>query len=263
MSVLDIAMGMADAVVATLPQPMPDREILSRCRLVAHRGEHDNTHVMENTLDAFRAARDAGVWGFECDVRWTADCVPVICHDPSPARVFGAKTPVAELTFEQLRAVSPLIPSLEEVVAEFGGRCHLMLEIKSEPWARPRQQADALRDVLAGLEPVSDYHLLSLQTAMFERVGFAPAECCLPVAETNIRSMSRQALARGYAGISGHYLLLSESLRQRHAAAGQRAGTGFPASANCLRRELNRGIDWVFSDHAVRLQALRDAWLNA
>lgn len=252
---------MADAVFAALPQPMPERQALARCRLVAHRGEHDNSRVMENTLTAFRTAADAGVWGFECDVRWTADHVPVICHDPSPARVFGVKTPVAELTFDQLRERCPLIPSLEEVVAEFGGRCHLMLEVKAEPWTQPRQQSDTLRDLLAELEPVTDYHVLSLQTAMFERVAFAPAECCLPVAETNIRSMSRQALARGYAGISGHYLLLNDDLKRRHAAAGQRAGTGFPTSANCLRRELNRGIDWIFSDHAVRLQALRDSWL--
>lgn len=263
MSVLDLAMGVTDTVMAVIPRPVPSPEALARCRLISHRGEHDGRAVAENTLGAFRAAVDAGVWGIECDIRFTADDVPVICHDPSPARVFGVATPVADLSLDALRRVCPELPTLQEVIEEFGGVCHLMLEIKAEPWPSPQRRTSVLAELLGGLEPVTQYHLLSLEPSMLERVPFAPPECLLPVAETNVARMSALALARGYAGIGGHYLLLGEALRRRHAAAGQRIGTGFPASANCLRRELNRGVEWVFSNRAAALQSQLDDWRRA
>lgn len=253
-------MTVTDAVMAVIPRAHPQSDALERCRLISHRGEHDGRTVRENTLPAFRAAAAAGVWGIECDVRFTADQVPVICHDPSPARVFGVSTPVADLRFDALRRVCPQVPTLEEVIDEFGGDRHLMLELKAETWPAGAPQAAVLQDLLGALEPAAQYHLLSLEPSMFERIPFAPPGCLLPVAETNVARLSALALARGYAGISGHYLLLGETLRRRHAAAGQGIGTGFPASANCLRRELNRGVEWIFSNRAAALQSLLDDW---
>jgi len=263
MSLLDIAMAVADATVGALPRAQPTREALLRCRLVAHRGAHDNRQVLENTLPAFRAARDAGVWGIECDIRWTADLVPVICHDVDTRRVFHRGAVLRETNWADLRRDYPQIPSLEEVVGEFGGRTHLMLELKAEAWPQPRRQRDTLRQLLAPLAPVDHYHLLALDPDLFERAGAAPAPGCVPVAQGNIAQLSRTCLQRGYGGFAGHYLLLSERMRRRHAAAGQRLGTGFPASRNCLYRELNRDIDWIFSNHAVQLQQLRDAQLGS
>ena len=254
MSVLDIASAVVDVAAAAIPRPLPGREALADCRIVSHRGEHDNRAVRENTLRAFRDARDAGVLGIECDIRWTADAVPVICHDPDLARVFGLPLRVDELSHDELHARCPEVPTLEAVIAEFGGQCHLMLELKAEAWPRQVQQAQILARLLADLEPGAQFHLLSLAPEMFERASFAPPDCMLPVAETNVARMSALALERGYAGLGGHFLLLNESLHRRHAARGQHLGTGFPASANCLRRELNRGIRWIFSNHAVRLQ---------
>ena len=57
------AMAIADWLTAVVPRAVPDQETLRECRIISHRGEHDNVSVMENTLAAFRAARDAGVWG--------------------------------------------------------------------------------------------------------------------------------------------------------------------------------------------------------
>ena len=254
-SVLDIVMAVVDGIMAAIPRSVPDRSALQNCRLISHRGEHDNRHIMENTLPAFEQARSAGVWGIECDIRWTRDLVPVICHDSKPQRVFGIDIPVSELTFQELRARVPQLPSLEAVVDDFGGNTHLMLEIKSGHWPEPARQAETLCTVLKPLSPGDDYHLLALQTELFDHVPFVEKRFCLPVAETNVTTMSRYALEQGCAGLGGHYLLLNKTLQQRHGAAGQKLGTGFPASRNCLFRELNRGIEWVFSNRAVALQA--------
>jgi glycerophosphoryl diester phosphodiesterase len=230
--------------------------------IISHRGEHDNRRIHENTLEAFRAAAAAGVWGLECDLRFTADAVPVICHDADLLRVFGVQEQLRDLDAATLRRQCPQVPTLEEVLGEFGGRQHLMLEVKAENWPGQERCSRVLRDLLAALAPREDYHLLSLDPALFERLAFAPPDCFLPVAETNVRQMSDIALRGGYAGLGGHYLLLTNALKARHEAAGQSIGTGFPTSGNCLRRELNRGVRWIFSNHAVKLQGLRDDMLR-
>lgn len=257
-SVLDIAMAVVDGIMAVIPRRRPDRAALERARLISHRGEHDNIRIRENTLPAFEQARAKGVWGIECDIQWTQDLVPVICHDPSPQRLFGVDTPLAQFTFGDLRTHVPDIPNLEEVVGEFGGNTHLMLELKAGHWPEPARQSDILRDILAHLTPGDDFHLLSLKPELFDHVAFVDRRYCMPVAETNVAAISRYALDNHCAGLGGHYLLLHNNLEKRHAAAGQKLGTGFPASRNCLFRELNRGIEWVFSNDAAALQAILD-----
>ena len=262
MSLQDFAMVVVDWIMAVLPRPIPDRAALERCKIIAHRGAHDNKTVMENTLEAFDAARAAGVWGIECDIRWTADLVPVICHDPSPARVFGTAMNVSALTFDQLRTSVPDIPSLKEVIQAFAGDTHLMLELKAEAWPNPGRQREILRALLAPLTPATDFHMLALAPSLFEPLDFLPSESFFPVAEMNVSTMSTQAIAGGYAGMGGHYLLLTNRVKRNHDACGQRLGTGFPSSRNTLFRELNRGIEWIFSNDAVALQHIRDDYLQ-
>lgn len=251
-------MTVVDSVSASIPQPVPSQDALAQCKLISHRGEHDNCDTLENTLHAFTQATAAGVWGIECDIRFTRDLVPVICHDSCCTRVFGMKTPVSELLFSDLRHELPDVPALEEVIEQFGRQTHLMLELKEEPWAQPKRQRDILESALAPLEPTQDYHFLALNPDLFERVDFIPNKACMPVAEMNVGKLSRVALERGYGGLGGHYLLLGNTLLERHNAQGQRLGIGFPGSKNALFRELNRGIEWVFSNDAVAMQAIID-----
>ena len=39
--------------------------------------------------------------------------------------------------------------------------------------------------------------------------------------------------------------------------------TGYVNSKNCLFRELNRGVEWIFSDNAVELQKMVDQLLQS
>jgi len=252
----DIAMRLADTLMAVTPRHKPSPERLSACRIVSHRGEHDNVNVFENTLPAFRQAADAGVWGLECDIRWTRDDVPVICHDVDGRRVFGKAVAVADHDFHTLRDELPLVPSLAEVLQAFGGRHHLMLEIKDigEPLTAARKAV--LGELLAPYQAGSDFHMLALEPELFDAVDFLPREACFPVAELHVSRLSRAALDKSFGGLTGHFLLLNDVLKARHEGAGQRIGVGFIRSRNSLYRELNRGIDWIFSNDAVKLQAI-------
>ena len=258
-----VAMAAADWLVAGIPQSMPDRLALRACKIISHRGEHDNISVMENTLAAFDRARAAGVWGIECDIRWTADLVPVISHDACGTRLFGNPARLGELSFADLRAHMPQIPSLAELLDEFGGNTHLMLEIKEEHYPQPQQQKRILRSLLSKLIPGRDYHFLALEIEVFDKVDFVPRKFCFPVSELNVSSLSRAAIETRCGGLNGHFLLLTDKLRKRHESVGQRVGTGFIASKNGLFRELNRGIEWIFSNDAVKIQKIRDDCLGA
>ena len=256
------AIGAVDLVMAAAPRRTPGQAALRQCKIISHRGENDNRQILENTLPAFRAARDAGVWGIECDIRWTADLVPVIHHDPGCERLFGDPVTVGSLNFEELHERFPLIPSLRELIEEFGGNTHLMLEIKAEAYPEPAKQKAILQAMLSALVPGRDYHFLLLDPDLAGHVDFIAPEYTFLVAELNVGRLSRCCLQQGFGGLTGHYLMLNKSVQQKHVEAGQRIGTGFIHSRNALFRELNRGIEWIFSNRAVRVQGIRDSYLD-
>jgi glycerophosphoryl diester phosphodiesterase len=121
-----------DFIYRLLPRHSPEPETLRSCKIVSHRGEHDNISIYENTLAAFDRALDQGTWGIELDVRWTRDLQPVVAHDPDLKRVFGIETTIAEVEFDELRSHCPQVPLLSEVVATYGKQMHLMVELKEE-----------------------------------------------------------------------------------------------------------------------------------
>ena len=63
---------------------------------------------------------------------------------------------------------------------------------------------------------------------------------------------------RQLGGLCAQYLLLSRGLIGRHREPGQALGSGFASSRYGLYRELQRDIDWIFTNHAVRLCRIRD-----
>ena len=72
--------------------------------LIAHRGVHRHPGE-ENTLIAFAEAAHR-MDGFECDVRFSSDGVPVVCHDETLTRTHGEEVLVSSLTAAGLRARS-------------------------------------------------------------------------------------------------------------------------------------------------------------
>ena len=129
-----------DFIFMLLPRQSPGPEKLKACKIVSHRGEHDNITLYENTTAAFDSALEQGVWGIEFDVRWTLDFQPVVAHDPDLKRVFGIDTSIAEVEFDELRALCPEVPLLSEVITKYGRKMHFMIELKEEPYPDPARQ---------------------------------------------------------------------------------------------------------------------------
>ena len=87
--------------------------------VAGHRG--DSYNCFENTMEAFRAAYEAGSDMIETDIRLTADDELVLFHDAGAMRVAGVDVKIRELTLEQVRqlnvgsALHPAqVPTLEE-----------------------------------------------------------------------------------------------------------------------------------------------------
>ncbi len=102
----------------------------------------------ENTAVAFARAMELGADGFECDVRLSADGVPVVIHDATLERTTDATGAVHARTADELAAVdarchfvpalpafavpAPVgVPRLGDVLMRFHG-ARVILEIKDE-----------------------------------------------------------------------------------------------------------------------------------
>lgn len=249
-------MHLMDFFFARWPQPLPPADRLQNCKIISHRGEYDNIATMENTVAAFDRAASVGVWGIELDIRWTRDKMPVVVHDANLIRLYNTAEHIEQLTWQELHHRFHVIPSFSEVVERFGRRMHLMIEIKRQRWPDGRHQGRILQEILSPLAPDKDYHLLTLHPETLCRISDFPPKSFVAIASHWPDGFSRWVIKHQWGGLCGHYTLMRNTLVRKHKACGQRIGTGYPASRNCLFRQLNRGVDWIFSNNAAQLQAV-------
>jgi glycerophosphoryl diester phosphodiesterase len=69
--------------------------------VIAHRGAR--ALAPENTLAAFRRAREEGARWIETDVKLTHDGIPIIMHDDTLDRTTDGKGPVADITWADMQ----------------------------------------------------------------------------------------------------------------------------------------------------------------
>ena len=252
-----IVLAIIDFCFRFLPQKKPSLDQLKSAKLVSHRGERDNVTVFENTLESLGNAAKNGVWGIEFDIRWTKDLVPVVFHDKTAERVFKKKITINEQTFLELRKSLPLIPSLEEVVERLGKKIHFLIEIKQETFPFLEEQKIILKKILSPLEEQSDYHTITLNPETLPLVDFLKPGTKLLVAELNFNRLLNIVQKENLGGLLGHYLFLGKNILGRLRSKNQILGTGYVRSKNLFFREINRGVDWIFSNHAVEVEKMR------
>lgn len=122
-------------------------------RNFAHRGLHsEDKSVPENSLEAFRQARDAG-YGIELDLQLSRDGEVVVFHDDTLERVCGVEGRVDELDCAQLRELSlcgteQRIPLFGEVLELVNGSVPLIVELKNGK--RNKELCQKAYDLLSG-----------------------------------------------------------------------------------------------------------------
>lgn len=114
---------------------------MRRPKVFAHRGA--KAVAPENTLPAFAKAVELGADGVELDVQCSRDGVLVVMHNFTVDHTTNGTGRVADMTAAELAKLdagshfSPDfagvgVPTLEQVLAEVGGKLHLNIEVKSE-----------------------------------------------------------------------------------------------------------------------------------
>ena len=112
---------------------------MSPTLIYAHRGA--NREAGENTRTAFTRALAYPIDGIETDVQLSSDGVPVLWHDTFLGKLGMPARRVEDCAFGELQEMDFAlhfgrgqppegIMALEDFVADFRPRCHLLLEIK-------------------------------------------------------------------------------------------------------------------------------------
>lgn len=84
-----------------------------KTKITAHRGY--SVYTKENTLEAFKKAKEMGADWIELDVRKTKDNILVVIHDDNLKRVFKKNIKVSETKYSILKKYN--IPTLESIIA--------------------------------------------------------------------------------------------------------------------------------------------------
>jgi len=173
---------------------LPDRP---RPLLFAHRG--CSSLAPENTLAAFRLARQVGAPGLELDVHLCASGELVVAHDDDLRRCAGDPRRIADLSLAEIRALDvgswfdPAFageapPTLAEVLEEFAGDLYVDIEMKSGKTSHD-PLPEALAELLRGFgEPVrrgvtvSSFNPLALRRfkALLPDIATAVIYCASP-----------------------------------------------------------------------------------
>jgi glycerophosphoryl diester phosphodiesterase len=234
----------------------PSHEQKISAKLVAHRGVHENGLAIENTLKAFDLSLENKIWGIEFDIRFTKDNVPVIHHDDSLERIFKkTELKISQLNYAELRSLLPEIPSLSEVVHRYGGKIKLLIEVKEpEGYQLKPDNLQALENTLRLIRPREDYYLLTLNPSLYKNVAFIDKRAVMCVDWMNMDQTLEQVLAMGYGAISGHFMLMNDKRLKLSREKKLITGTGFIETRGALYREISRGVDWIFTNHPLRLK---------
>ena len=116
-------------------------EYIRKTEVTAHRGA--SLQYPENTMAAFRGAKELGTDWIELDVQQTKDKQLVISHDNNLSRVAGINKDINKLTYEEIKKIDvgshfgkkwqkERMPLLEEVL-EFAKENNIRLNIEIKP----------------------------------------------------------------------------------------------------------------------------------
>ncbi len=102
-------------------------------RILAHRGSRGE--YQDNAAGGFTKCLNAGVTGFEVDIRMTKDGHLVVMHDAKLERTTDGKGVIEELTLAEIKKCklvncSEAVPTIEEVLRRLNGRDDIFIELE-------------------------------------------------------------------------------------------------------------------------------------
>lgn len=188
--------------------------------MYAHRDYQTRDQRIENSLNAFQKAVDAG-YGIELDVQLTKDEKMVVCHDFDLKRICGADVKVRDLTFEELQGYhicksDQTIPTFEEVLRLIDGKVPLIIEYKVPGMsAKVCEMADALLQDYKGLYCVESFHPLAVLWCRRNRKEIVRGILSDSYIKEGMTDMPKVDLWH-YPSYAGHFLISPDFIAYHH-----------------------------------------------
>lgn len=236
--------------------------------LCGHRGSR--AHAPENTLAGFARAAELGADLIELDVRLTRDGALAIIHDATVDRTTNGTGRVADLSWQEMRALDAgirhgeafqgeRVPSLDEVLAWARGRVYLAVEVK-EPVPL---QAGALERIAAAIvegrmaDQVTMHHIQQPDISAVHSVDPAiQVVCDWSASVRDLPETIRRTQALGGAGVIWDWNEATAALvGEAHAAGLAVYAYDCPATAAAVREARARGIDILEADDVAAMAA--------
>lgn len=221
--------------------------------LLGHRGVRGA--LKENTLQAFRAAFDAGLDGIEFDVQQSRDGVLMIYHDFE----LPDTRPIAALTLQELKAFDADIATVDELfaLAEAYPGTLLNLEIKSRTVRTHGLERSVGQAVLiSGLQDrilVSSFNPVSLLKLLL----FAPSIRRALLFEPEMPAWLRNGWLAPFLHVDAihpHYSQVTEGMLAWAHRRGAKVNTWTVNDAARVKTLLLLGIDGVIADDPSSLK---------
>ncbi len=227
--------------------------------VISHRGEH--LRHTENTLPAFQAAIDAGADYFEVDVRTTSDGRHVLMHDASVDRTTKASGKIAEMTFDQVRALragTEPVPTFEEALSMARGRCGIYVDSKAIS-AKALIEALESQKMLDKVVVYGGVNLLKEVQALRPQVRIMPESVNLTVVQQIVTELKPQVIAFGARDFQDDIIRVA-----RDSGAGVFVDRlGSDDTEKSWQDAIDRGATGIQTDHPAELvQYLRSKGLH-
>lgn len=234
--------------------------------VIAHRGA--SGEAPENTLPAFELACQQGADMIECDLHPTQSGEVVIRHDarlPPKAAEEGAPAPaeIAQATLAEVRAAAgAAVPTLEEVLHNFGARISWNLELKCDAKGRAYPQLPRLawRAVegrgLEGRVLFSSFSVVALRALRALSKQARLALLLSPRSQVSYFNWRARTHALGAEAVHPHIHMASAVWIAKARAAGFAVNVYTANTPEELRRLQSARADGVFTDHPARARRI-------
>lgn len=231
---------------------------------IAHRGA--SAYAPENTLPAFRLARDLGCHGLEFDVQLTNDGIPIVIHDETLDRTTDRKGQVSALTWKEFQSIDAggwkgkkwrgvKVPRLEEVLIEFRSML-LNIELKNSVNPYPGLE----EKVLTLIERHCDVSRVIVSS--FNHESLKKIKRLAPCIRTGVLYDTEPADAVGYAAKLGanaahpYYKFLTKEKIDAFHARGFAVNAWTVDKPADMANLIRMGVDGIITNYPDRLRTV-------
>ena len=237
-------------------------------QIIAHRGFHASEGAARNSLNALKAAQEAGIWGSECDLQLTKDGEVLVVHGPSHPGTKGAKTKVnvQKSTKAKVQAIllesGETVPTLEEYLQQLqkSNATKLIIEVKNQ--LTPKHETEIVQktvDLVAkyGLQNEVEYSAFR-PFVCWEIARLAPKGT--KIAYLNGDYSPAYCKSMGCAGIDYNFKVLKKKknlIKQAH-KLGMYVNIWTVNKEEDIRWAIQNGVDFITTDDPVLVQKIID-----